>query len=232
MYLSKYQQIKSQIAKIFDKLYIPDNVCLSCNNYFKPTLQGYVCDDCIASIKPMFFEKETLPYIDSYRIFSSYDKALKEMIIALKFKKASLFAKIIGDIVKDDFFAFVKSINPDIVTYVPVSFFRFWQRGYDQNDILLKALNAQYISIFKRIKHAKPLSLSIDKNQREHIVSGAFDIKKEFKFNLENKRILVFDDIITTGATAVSIARVLKMHAVKEVYFYFIASHKKHVSML
>lgn len=98
-----------------------------------------------------------------------------------------------------------------------VSFFRFWQRSYDQDDILLKALNAQYISIFKRIKHAKPLSLSIDKNQREHIVSGAFKIKKEFVFNLEGKKVL---------------AKILKMHAVKEVYFYFIASHKKHVSML
>ena len=106
MYLSKYQQIKSQIAKLLDKLYIPDNICLSCNNYFKPTLQGYVCDDCIASVKANIFEKETIPYIDSYRIFSSYDKALKEMIIALKFKKASLFAKIIGDIVKDDFLLF------------------------------------------------------------------------------------------------------------------------------
>jgi len=180
----------------------------------------------------MLFEKETLPYIDSYRIFSSYDKALKEMIIALKFKKASLFAKIIGDIVKDDFFAFVKSINPDIVTYVPVSFFRFWQRGYDQNDILLKALNAQYISILKRRRHAKPLSLSMDKNQREHIVSKAFKIRKEFVFNLEGKKVLVFDDILTTGATATQIARTLKMHAVKEVYFYFIASHKRAIDMV
>jgi predicted amidophosphoribosyltransferase len=60
----------------------------------------------------MLFEKETIPYIDSYRIFSSYDKALKEMIIALKFKKASLFAKIIGDIVKDDFFCFFKVHKP------------------------------------------------------------------------------------------------------------------------
>ena len=115
---------------------------------------------------------------------------------------------------------------------MPVSFFRFWQRGYDQNDILLKALNAQYISIFKRIKHAKPLSLSIDKNQREHIVSGAFKVKKELVSNLEGKKVLVFDDILTTGATATQIAKILKMHAVKEVYFYFIASHKKHVSML
>lgn len=232
MFSSKYLRIKSQIAKALDKLYIPDNVCLSCNNYFKPTLQGYVCDDCIASIKPMFFEKENLSYIDYYRIFGSYDKALKEMIIALKFKKASLFANMIGDIVKDDFFAFVNSVNPDIVTYVPVSFFRFWQRGYDQNDILLKALNVEYISIFKRIKHAKPLSLSIDKNQRERIVSGAFKIKKEFVFNLEGKKVLVFDDILTTGATATQIAKTLKMHAVKEVYFYFIASHKRAVDMV
>jgi hypothetical protein len=72
---------------------------------------------------------------------------------------------------------------------VQVSFFRFWQRSYDQDDILLKALNAQYISIFKRIKHAKPLSLSIDKNQRE-----------QFVFNLEGKKVL---------------AKILKMHAVK-----------------
>ncbi|HEK24960.1 MAG TPA: ComF family protein [Hydrogenobaculum sp.] len=217
---------------MLDKLYIPDNVCLSCNKYFKPTFQGYVCDECIASIKPMLFEKENLPYIDSYRIFSSYDKALKEMIIALKFKKASLFANIIGDIVKADFFAFVKSASPDIVTYVPVSFFRFWQRGYDQNDILLKALNVDYTSIFKRIKHTKPLSLSIDKNQRERIVSGAFKIKKDFVFNLEDKKVLVFDDILTTGATATQIAKTLKMHAVKEVYFYFIASHKRAIDMV
>jgi competence protein ComFC len=232
MYLSKYQQIKSQIAKLLDKLYIPDNICLSCNNYFKPTLQGYVCDDCIASVKANIFEKESLDYIDAYRIFGAYEGALQQMIIALKFKRASLFANLIGDIVKDDFLNFANAVNPDIISFVPVSFFRFWQRGYDQNDIILKALNVDYTFLLKRTKHAKPLALSLKKEQRLKIVSGAFDIKKEFKFNLENKRILVFDDIITTGATAVSIARVLKMHAVKEVYFYFIASHKKHVSML
>jgi Predicted amidophosphoribosyltransferases len=43
---------------------------------------------------------------------------------------------------------------------------------------------------------------------------------------LEGKKVLVFDDILTTGATATQIAKILKMHAVKEVYFYFIASTK------
>ena len=86
MYLSKYQQIKSQIAKLLDKLYIPDNICLSCDNYFKPTVQGYVCDDCIACVKANIFEKESLDYIDAYRIFGAYEGALQQMIIALKFK--------------------------------------------------------------------------------------------------------------------------------------------------
>ncbi len=232
MYLSRFQLIKIQIAKLFDKLYLPDNVCLSCKNYFKPSFQGYVCDDCISSISPKIFEKEPFDYIDDYRIFSSYEGALKEMIIALKFKKASLFANIIGDIVENDFFAFVKSVNPDIVTYVPVSFFRFWQRGYNQNELILKALNIRYKSILKRVRHSKALSLGIEKVQRKKIVFGAFNIKQEFKFGLEDKSILVVDDIVTTGATATEIARILKLHAVSKVYFYFIASHKRAVGML
>ncbi|GAB6078360.1 ComF family protein [Hydrogenobaculum acidophilum] len=232
MYLSRFQLIKIQIAKLLDKLYIPDNVCLSCKNYFKPSFQGYVCDDCISFISPKIFEKESLDYIDDYRIFSSYEGALKEMIIALKFKRASLFGQMIGDIIKDDFLSFVKAVNPDIITYVPVSFFRFWQRGYNQNELILKALEVHYKSILKRVKHAKALSLSMEKAQRTKIVFEAFNVKRELKLNLENKKILVFDDILTTGATASEIARILKLHAVKEVYFYFIASHKRAVGVV
>ncbi|MGC8676954.1 MAG: hypothetical protein ACP5UF_01855 [Hydrogenobaculum sp.] len=42
----------------------------------------------------------------------------------------------------------------------------------------------------------------------------------------------MFDDILTTGATTTQIAKTLKMHAVKEVYFYFIASHKRAIDMV
>ncbi len=232
MYLSKFQQIKTKIAKVFDRLYLPDNVCLSCKSYFIPDIQGYLCEECISSIKPKIFEKEELDYIEDYRIFSSYEGALKEAIIALKFKNAKIFGSILGEIIKSDFESFVKTVNPDVITCVPVSFLRLWQRAYNQNEVILKALNVDYTSILKRVKHGKPLSLSMDKDKRKKIVSGAFDIKKEFKFDLENKRVLIFDDIITTGATAVEIARVLKMHAVKDVYFYFVASHKRAVDML
>ncbi len=232
MYLSKFQLIKTQISKLFDKLYIPDNVCLICKKHFLPTLQGYICEECISSIKPKIFEKEDLDYIDGYRIFSSYEAALKEMIIALKFKRATIFGDMIGNIIAQDFYSFLNTIKPDIITYVPISFFRFWQRGYNQNRLILKAINMDSISILKRIKHSKPLSLSMDKEQRKKIVSRAFEIKKEYKLGLEDKKILVFDDIITTGATAIEIARVLKMHAVKDVYFYFVASHKRAIDMV
>ncbi len=105
--------------------------------------------------------------MDSYQIFSDYDNALKELILALKFKHVDIMANIMADIIRDDFHNFLDKINPDIVSFVPISFFRLWQRGYNQNELILKALKVEHIGLLKRIKHSKPLSLTKDKEERE-----------------------------------------------------------------
>lgn len=231
MSLLKYQALRIKLGKILDKLYIPDNVCLSCNNHFKPSLQGYVCDDCIKSLKPSFFEKSQIDYIDSYNIFSDYEGALKELIIALKFKHVSFVADLLADIIREDFYRYLDKTRPDLITFVPISFLRFWQRGYNQNKLILKALKVENLELLKRIKHSKPLALIKDKQKRYQIVSKAFDVKAQYKYFLDDKKILVFDDILTTGATASSIAKLLKYLDAKEVYFYFLSSHRKSIDI-
>lgn len=231
MSLSKFLTIKTKLATIFDLLYIPDNVCLDCGSSFRPKIQGYICENCIKAIKPTIFEKTKIDYVDSYRIFGDYEGALKHMILALKFKKASIFANIIAEIIKEDFEDFTIRQKPDIITFVPISFLRFWRRGYNQNFIILKSLNIDVEDTLKRIKHSKPLSLIKDKQKRYETVISAFDIRKDFKFGLDDKSILVFDDVVTTGFTASSIAKLFKKHGAREVYFYFVASERHHVVM-
>ncbi len=117
--------------------------------------------------------------------------------------------------------------NPDIISFVPISLFRLLDRGYNQNIVILKALKLGIEDVLKRVKHHKPLSLKSTKEQRLNIVSKAFDVKREYKFGLDDKSVLIFDDLVTTGATASSIAKVLKFYGAKEVCFYFLASHRK-----
>lgn len=102
--------------------------------------------------------------------------------------------------------------NYDIIIPVPISRQRLKERGYNQSELIAKeiAKNTQILLItdclYKK-KNIEPQS-KLDKESREQNIKDVYTIKNKEK--LLNKKVLLFDDIYTTGSTANECCKMLK----------------------
>ncbi len=188
--------------------------------------QGYLCSSCLESIKPYHtVVYEPIPYVTSYKVFTLYEGATAEALRLLKFKRVKPLAEFLGKCISEDLLNFRKSVGADYLTFVPVHFFRKWKRGFDHNEEILKACEGTFQYLILRRKNSKPLYL-YGKEERFRRVAGAFYIPESVRSSVKGKDILVFDDILTTGATASSVANTLLSSGVNRVYFYFLCREK------
>ena len=92
----------------------------------------------------------------------------------------------------------------DVIVPVPLHCIKKWQRGYNQSEILSKGIASTFPRpIFKNVLYRKTYTRTqTHKNriQRMENIQDVFAIKN--KDILENKHILLVDDVITTGATS------------------------------
>lgn len=114
----------------------------------------------------------------------------------------------------------------DILTWVPVSALRKLKRGYDQSELIVKALDENMGTvgkkILKKIRHTPPQSGIRGEAHRRANVLGAYAVID--KTSVVGKKILLIDDVITTGATASECAKVLLIAGAKEVKFAAVAA--------
>ena len=108
----------------------------------------------------------------------------------------------------------------DLITWVPISRWRRLRRGYDQVELLAKGVCAELgtepVQCLKKIRHNRAQSRIVGQAHRRANVLGVYDVVEPERF--QGKRILLLDDIITTGATVGECARVLLTAGAKEVH--------------
>ena len=127
-----------------------------------------------------------------------YNKEFKKLIYSYKYNHRKIMAKLIAELVKDEFYYVLKREKIDVVVSVPVSRKRKNERGYNQVDEILNCLKVNYVQI-ERIKNTKKMAEILDEEERSRNIEGAFRISQNI--DLKNKKILILDDIVTTGAT-------------------------------
>ena len=116
--------------------------------------------------------------------------------------------------------------NYDIIIPVPIHYNRKVTRGYNQSALLAKEIAKKITKIeyannvlLKKINN-KPQSTK-NKKERNNNVLGVYFVKNESK--IWNKKVLLVDDIYTTGSTVNECARMLKIKGAKEVAVFTIA---------
>ena len=119
----------------------------------------------------------------------------------------------------------------DVLTWIPISRQRRRSRGYDQVEVFAKVLaeelGKELVPVLKKTRNTKPQSTMGDAAHRRANILGAFEVTDAAL--ICGKRVLLLDDIITTGATASECARVLLTAGAKEVKLatLAVASHEK-----
>ena len=109
--------------------------------------------------------------------------------------------------------------DTDLLTWIPIAPRRKRTRGYDQSQLLAaavaKELGMQEISTLRKIRNTKPQSTMGNASHRRANILGAYEVVDPTL--VRDQRILLLDDIITTGATASECARTLLTAGAKEV---------------
>lgn len=242
-YLYKLLEVIKQIINIFIEFIYPENItCIICNKPIDKKNTYSICkscfkelhfikEECIKCGKPIIYhslEKQDIQgcsycfdkqfYFDKAISCIEYAKNSKSIVYKLKYNNQTYISKNIAQIMKEKLY--IENIKFDYILCVPLHKKRFKKRGFNQAEKIAKYLSQQigipYIDALARVSNTKRL-YKLNKEQRKIELKNAFIIKL-FKNELKNKKVLIVDDIFTTGSTVNEISKLLKLNGVNKVY--------------
>ena len=197
-----------------------------------------VCADCLHEPAPLSAEFFCLncrtPFLNSFPLdstgrcmlcrsgrrgfdevfcYGSYEGTLRKLIHLFKYGGMRRLARPLGDLLAD---ALPRDRQFDAVTAVPLHWRRRWQRGYNQAELLGQEIaRRRAIPVLRVLRRgaATRAQAGLSNAQRRENVAGAFAARRR----VAGMRILLIDDVMTTGATAGACARALKKAGAKSV---------------
>lgn len=201
---------------LLDLLYPPR--CSFCHRLLRHSGEA-VCKDCLSSLPYTgdLAERNGLKNIKHCVSPFFYENSVRASLHRFKFGQRRGYAGIYAGFM-------VKSIDEnkiscDIISWAPVSRQRLRSRGYDQSELLARELSDRLgipcIRLLIKQKHTMPQSRTRNAAQRRENVKGAYRCSDPE--TVYGKRILLVDDIVTSGSTLSECARILKEAGAAEV---------------
>lgn len=216
-----------KIIQILDCLLFPRK-CVLCGKVLEKDETDY-CHHCRIHVPQCPVSNSKYPYLNKWVALWYYEDEARKSLLRFKFQGKRHYAAAYSSVLA------MKLVEEawtdfDILTWIPVSDKRRRQRGYDQVELLANAL-AQELGItaqacLKKVRDNPAQSGILGQAERRANVLGAYRVLKAE--NIRGKRILLLDDIVTTGATAGECARVLLTAGAKEVNLAVIAAARQH----
>ena len=156
---------------------------------------------------------------DRARSFALYDGALVRAILLLKFEQVTplgtWFAQRLAEVVRSE----AGVLGADVVVPVPLHRDRERERGYNQAALiskpLAKLLRMPHRAVLLMRTRARPDKRILSLEERWESVRGAFATRPGRQ--VDNLRVLLVDDVLTTGATLDACARALRDAGAKSV---------------
>lgn len=203
------------------------NVCGFCNKIDNNSL----CKNCELSLSKYEinciknYTKDSKKYFDYLYSALKYENIVREKIIKYKFNENSYLYKTFAKIIINNkkIYGFLNLY--DIIIPVPMHKNKRAVRGYNQSELLAKEI-AKYLGldsekdILIKVKNTKVQS-TLNKTQRIQNIKDAFAVTDVEK--IKDKKIILVDDIYTTGSTVNECSRILKQAGVKEICVVTIA---------
>lgn len=184
--------------------------------------EGAVCKSCIEDFLREYRNEKRLfirnPEIVIQAPFT-YKGLVKEMIEDIKYR--GIFFSI--PFFADHLTAMIKEYSYDYLIPVPLHYLRRWRRGFNQSEEIAKQISKSIgTPIFKGVVRVRNTKSQTKLSRKERIINvkGAFRVKSK---DIEGKKVAIIDDVITTGATTVEIARLLYNRGALKVDIYTVS---------
>ena len=189
--------------------YVIEPVCKKCG---KPLTdeRGEFCQDCT---------RHTHYYVQGKALWV-YKGCVKESIYRLKYSNRREYGYSFAQELARQYGKWIKRKQIEAILPIPLHKKRRRQRGYNQAEIIAKELGRLldipvYTDLLQRTIHTKPQKELNDKERKDNL-RKAFRVTKK---DILLKRILLVDDIYTTGSTIDGAAGTLREAGAEEIYF-------------
>ena len=176
--------------------------------------EAYRCANCRGEKPPFRLARAALPY----------EGELREKLLAFKYHDRTGLRRPLAALLRMRYAQAYQDAAFDLLLPIPLPVDRLAERGYNQaellSDLLGKELRLPHEpSLLQRKKATQPLAL-LSKRERERALNGAFLAAPE----VSGRKILLIDDIYTTGATASAAGRALLQKGAQDVCVLTVAA--------
>lgn len=213
-------------GRILNLLFPPK--CVLCQKVLEKQ-ETDLCHKCRTDSPECAGVHKNFSFLDSWIAIWYYKGHIRKSILRFKFYGARHYAAVYGRLLAMRILQEYAE-EFDVLTWVPVSKLRRLTRGYDQAQLLAEAVGQELgltpVSTLCKVRHNRAQSGITGQAKRRANVLGAY--KAVCPQQLHGKRVLILDDVITTGATAGECARVLLTAGAKEVHCGCIAAAHNH----
>ena len=208
--------------------------CAVCGDVIERPLGGAVCDTCWSSIQPQA-SPFSLRGIAHAQAVGRYESTLRDIIHALKYDRRRSIAPRLSKMMASQGGAVLT--GADLVVPVPLHRRRLRERGFNQADDLARGLGVPVGRVLRRVRATLP-QVDLPAERRRHNVrdafvlrrtSGPFDLPSPLhsfvdafegptaRRSVQERIVVLVDDVATTGATLEACARVLKAAGAGEI---------------
>ncbi|QSX05059.1 ComF family protein [Sedimentibacter sp. zth1] len=232
----------SFIESFLELIYPEKNICQICNIYDESINDNYICKDCYAELQKILSPfcikcnkgidynseyglcKECIRksrYFDAIRSPYYYKGNVKKLIHDYKYCNKPYYYKLFGKLLVD-YMIDIDYTNFDFIISVPLHKIKQRKRGYNQSELIAKYISKKfsipYLDILKRVNNTTKQS-NLSASSRQINLKNAFAIKSNrFLNTIKGKKILIVDDIFTTGTTINECSKILLTNGTSNVF--------------
>jgi ComF family protein len=154
-----------------------------------------------------------------------FQGAVQELVHRFKYGRKMHLARPLGLLTARALSDFARQAAPDCIVPVPLHNRRLRERGFNQSQLLGRMLAKRWsiplsVNNLRRIRWTEP-QVGLSSSERERNVRGAFAIADPA--HIREKRVLLVDDVYTTGSTVAECARTLARAGAEEVFVITVA---------
>lgn len=203
-------EICADCTELLSKKRLYHGQCQRCGTF---GIRAQVCDNC----------RKWPAYLNGNISFMPYDGKFKESILNYKYHHspwlASAFAEMMAPAVP----------QVDLLIPVPLHPKRLRERGYNQSELLCVELNKLLgIAVETKVLYRQsntPHQTGLSRTARQENLKNAFSVNHSEQ--IQNRHVLLVDDVLTTGATILQCAKVLHQAGAKTITAMTIASGQR-----